>query len=103
MRAYYRLSTRSRWHYVPPRSRRSKAKRRGSGRTTSCFMRMPRRKWGDRVALEIKPQGDGRIMVDPFPFDEAPLLVTVPARVAEPQTWWQQAPWILKEFTFHRK
>ena len=75
----------------------------GLGDDHVVFHEVPRRSWEDRVSLELKPQGDGRIMADPFPFDEAPLLVTVPARVAEPHTWWQQAPWILKEFTFHRK
>ena len=55
------------------------------------FREVPRRNWKDRVPLKIKPLGDGRIMIDPYPFNEAPLTVSVPARVAEPYAWWRQA------------
>ena len=55
------------------------------------------------MSLEIQPLGDGRIMIDPYPFNEAPLTVSVPARVAEPHTWWQQGPRMLKQFTFLRE
>ena len=75
----------------------------GLGEDHIVFPEVARRSWGDRVSLEIKPLSDGRIMIDPYPFDEAPLTVTVPARVAEPHTWWQQVPRILKQFTFQRK
>ena len=74
----------------------------GLGEDHVVFPDVPRRSWEDRVSLEIKPQGDGRIMVDPYPFDEAPLTVSVPARVAQPHTWWRQAPWILRQFTLLR-
>ncbi len=74
----------------------------GFGEDDVVFPEVPRRSWEDRVSLEIKPLGDGRIMIAPYPFDETPLTVSVPARVAQPQTWWRQAPWILKEFTFSR-
>ena len=74
----------------------------GFGEDHVVFPEVPRRSWEDRVSVEIKPLGDGRIMIDPYPFDEASLTVSVPARVAQPQTWWHQAPWILKEFTFSR-
>ena len=74
----------------------------GFGEDHVVFPEVPRRSWEDRVSVEIKPLGDGRIMIDPYPFDEAPLTVSVPARVVQPQTWWRQAPWILKEFTFSR-
>ena len=53
--------------------------------------------------MEIKPLGDGRIMIDPYPFNKAPLTVSVSARVVDPHAGWPQAPWILKEFTFSRK
>ena len=75
----------------------------GLGEDHVVFHEVPRRSWEDRVSLEIKPLGDGRIMIDQYPFDESPLTVTVPARVAEPHTWWHQAPRILKQFTFLRK
>ena len=75
----------------------------GLGEDHVVFQEVPRRSWEDRVSLEIKPQGDGRITVDPYPFDEAPLTVSVPARVAQPHTWWRQAPWIMRQFTLLRK
>ena len=55
------------------------------------------------MSVEIKPLGDGRIMIDPYPLDEAPLTVSVTARVTEPHTWWRQAPTRLKQSTFVRK
>jgi hypothetical protein len=75
----------------------------GLGEDHVVFNEVPRRSWEDRVSLEIKPLGDGRIMIDQYPFDESPLTVTVPARVAEPHTSRHQVPWILKQFTFQRK
>ena len=74
----------------------------GFGEDHVVFPEVPRRSWEDRVSVEIKSLGDGRIMIDPYPFDETPLTVSVPARVAQPHTWWQHAPWILKEFAFSR-
>ena len=75
----------------------------GLGEDHVAFHEMPRRSWEDRVSLEIKPKGNGQIVIDPYPFDEMPLAVSVPAQVAEPHTWWHQAPGILKQFTFLRK
>ena len=75
----------------------------GLGEDHVVFHEVPRRSWEDRVSLEIKPLGDSGIMVDPYPFDEAPLTVSVPARVAQSHMWWRQAPWILKQFTLLRK
>ena len=75
----------------------------GLGEDHVVLHEVPRRSWEERVSVEIKPLGDGRITIDPYPFNEAPLTVSVPARVAEPHAWWPQAPWILKKFTFSRK
>lgn len=72
---------------------------RGLGEDHVVFRDVPRRSWADRVSIEVQPRGDGRLVVDPYPFDEAPLRISVPARVAEPHTWWRQAPCILKQFT----
>jgi hypothetical protein len=74
----------------------------GLGEDHVRFHEVPRRTWEDRVSVALKPLGDGRIVADPYPFDQAPLTVSVPARVVEPNTWWRQAPWILKQFTFLR-
>ena len=75
----------------------------GLGEDRVVFAEVPRRSWEDRVSLEIEPLGDGRIMIDQYPFDESPLTVTVPAREIEPHTSQHQAPWILKQFTFLHK
>ena len=75
----------------------------GLGEDHVVFEEVPRRSWEDRVSLELKPLGDGQIVIEPYPFDEAPLTVSVAARVAEPNTWWRQAPRLLKEFTYLRK
>ncbi len=75
----------------------------GLGEDHLVFHEVPRRSWADRISVEIKPLDDGRILIDPYPFDEAPLTVAVPARMVEPHTWWRQAPWILKRFTFLRE
>ena len=74
----------------------------GLGEDHVVFEDVPRRSWEDRVSLELKPLGDGQIVIEPYPFDEAPLTVSVAARVAEPNTWWRQAPRLLKEFTYLR-
>ena len=75
----------------------------GLGEDRVEFFEVPRRSWADRVTLEIMPLGNGRIVIDPYPFDEAPLTVTVPARVAEPHTWWRQVPWIQRQYEYQRK
>jgi hypothetical protein len=74
----------------------------GLGDDHVVFQNVPRRSWDDRVSLEIKPLGGGRSVIDPYPFDETPLTVAVPARVAEPHTWWRRAPWISNEYTYLR-
>lgn len=76
---------------------------RGLGEDHVVLADVPRRSWEERVSVEIKPLGDGQIMMDPYPFDEAPLTVSVPVRVVQPHAWWRHAPWMLKEFTFLRR
>ncbi len=75
----------------------------GLGEDHVVFQDVPRRSWEDRVSIELKPAGPGRIVIEPYPFDEAPLTVSVAARVAEPNTSWRQAPRVLKDFTYLRK
>ncbi len=76
---------------------------RGLGEDHLVFHEVPRRTWQDRVSVEVKPLGDGRIAIAPYPFDQEPLTVSVLARVVEPNTWWRQAPWVLKQFTYFRR
>ncbi len=75
----------------------------GLGEDHVVFEDVPRRSWEDRVSIELKPAGDGQIVIEPYPFDEAPLTISVAARVAEPNTSWRQAPRVLKDFTYLRK
>jgi len=72
----------------------------GLGGDHVSFHDVPRSNWEDRVSITLNPRGDGRIVVDPYPFGQAPLTVSVPARVVEQNIWWRQAPWVLKRFTF---
>ncbi|MFM1767492.1 MAG: hypothetical protein RJA22_21 [Verrucomicrobiota bacterium] len=70
---------------------------RGLGADAFALHDVPRSGWQDRVTIEVTPRGQGRIELDPYPFDLDPLPVLVPARViplpaAKPehfQTWWQ--------------
>ena len=58
---------------------------------------VPRRSWMDRVTIQVTPVGQGRIELDPYPFDLDPLPVLLPARVIplpvekpDPfHAWWQ--------------
>jgi hypothetical protein len=42
---------------------------------------VPRGGWDDRVTVSVSPPSGGRIAIEPYPFDEDPLPVFVPARV----------------------
>lgn len=69
---------------------------------------IPRRSWEDRVAIELTPSRDRRIVCRPYPFDLDPLPVSIRGRVlplpAERpfhfQSWWQSLPrqWIQFEY-----
>ena len=72
---------------------------RGLGEDYIVFEEVPRRSWEDRVRIALRPQGSGRIQVDPFPFDESPLAVSVPARLARAGDDWRSAPWKLRHYT----
>jgi hypothetical protein len=78
----------------------------GLGQDEVRLLEVPRRSWDDRVSLALRPLGEGRIQVSPFPFDLDPLPVTVPARsVRKPpkspqdwHTWWHAQPLELLRF-----
>jgi hypothetical protein len=61
---------------------------------------VPRRNWEDRVTIQVRPTGDGNIVMDPYPFDLDPLPVSIAARIFEHppkhpderQSWWQAQP-----------
>ena len=60
----------------------------------------PRTSWNDRIAVSVRPAGERRVAIDPFPFDLDPLTVTLRARILKPdvrpaadfQTWWHARP-----------
>jgi hypothetical protein len=70
---------------------------------------VPRRGWSDRVRIQIRPEGNRRIAVSPYPFDEEPLQVPLKTREvrksddSQPRDGgvkWQNAPSdIFFEFT----
>jgi len=80
---------------IPP----VEGKAKGLGEDHVVFHEVPRRSWADRVSIEVKPLGAGRIGIDPYPFDAAPLTLSVPARVVDAHAWWRQAPIVVKQFT----
>lgn len=74
---------------------------RGLGRDEMTWANVPRRHWDDRVEMRIVPRGDGCVAVDPFPFGEAPLDVSVPARRVQ-SGWWRASGWELLRFRLQR-
>ena len=60
---------------------------------------VPRKDLSDRVTIRVTPHGNGRLELDPYPFDVDPLPVVLPARVAQLpadkpahlQSWWNAA------------
>jgi len=74
----------------------------GLGEDNVLFEDVPRQNWRDRVSIEFKPLGGGRIAVHPYPFRTSSLTLSVPSRVVEPHADWRQASWTLKQFTFLR-
>ena len=89
---------------IPPLSGEAK----GPGEDPFDLLEVPRESWLDRVTIEVRPVGDRRIALKPYPFDEDPLRVVVPVRIIDSvtkrsgafHTWWhsQQAQWIPFEF-----
>jgi hypothetical protein len=72
----------------------------GLGEDRVVFDHVPRKNWADRVSIRMDPAGSGRIHVEPYPFDIAPLTVGVPVRIVTTQIWWREAPLTMKQFTF---
>ncbi|MFN3159457.1 MAG: DUF3891 family protein [Rubinisphaera brasiliensis] len=54
---------------------------RGPGKSAFSLPDTPRQSWEDRVEIDVRPFGDGRILCDPYPFDLDPLPVFVPMRI----------------------
>ena len=79
---------------------------RGMGNDAFELRDVPRAGWEERVTITVTPLGDGRIALDPYPFDCDPLPLLVPAVAVtvpfEPPTafasWWQSQP--LQPLTF---
>ena len=71
---------------------------------------IPRASWNDRVSLRVRPAGESRVAIDPYPFDQDPLAVTLRARILDPEirapddfhTWWHALPRREVQFRFVR-
>ncbi len=69
---------------------------------------IPRKNWNDRISLTIRPAGQRQITIDPYPFDQDPLPITLRARVLAPDTrapnnfhsWWHAIPGTDLRFEF---
>jgi hypothetical protein len=78
------------------------------GDTSLQLEGIPRRSWQDRVALELTPGADRRIVCRPYPFDVDPLPVSIRGRVlpwpverpAHFQSWWHVLPRRLIRFSY---
>lgn len=62
---------------IPP----NKGEAKGLGEDEFDLLEVPRKGWQDRVKIKIKPQGQKRIVCEPYPFNIDPLPVFVPARI----------------------
>jgi hypothetical protein len=53
------------------------------------LLEVPRVSWDDRVLLDVRPDSPSRVRIDPYPFDQDPLPVSIPAFLVEPHAWRQ--------------
>lgn len=52
----------------------------GLGRDAVTLHNVPRRNWDDRVDIAMRPVGEGRMALDPYPFDREALVVAIPQK-----------------------
>ncbi len=76
---------------------------RGLGEDAFDLCDVPRRNWDDRVRMELRPSGEGRITCQPYPFDDDPLPVFMPARILDlsrQPVHWRKEPrrWLRFEY-----
>ena len=72
----------------------------GLGNDDFSLIGVPRAGWDDLVDISVRALGDNRLALDPFPFDEAELKVSVPAKILpagvtteQPiHSWWHSVP-----------
>jgi len=85
---------------VPPVTGKSA----GMGADAIDLLEVPRKSWRDRVTIQVRPIGERQLTLDPYPFAEERIKVTVPVRVIDderpPETpvevWWRgQQPELL--------
>ena len=89
---------------IPARSGEAK----GLGEDEFELRDVPRRSWNDRVTVQVKPMDERRIVLNPYPFDQDPLTVSVLARVFDLpadrsghfQTWWHSKPLEVIQFQY---
>lgn len=84
---------------------------RGLGEDAFDLLDVPRADWEDRVTIAVRPAGERRVTLDPYPFALNPLRVVVPARVVDPASknggpfhaWWHALQPQQVEFEFRAK
>ncbi len=89
---------------IPARSGETK----GLGEDEFELRDVPRRSWNDRVTVQVTPMDERRNVLNPYPFDQDPLTVSVHARVfdlpadssGQFQTWWHAQPLEVIEFQY---
>jgi hypothetical protein len=72
----------------------------GLGNDDFSLNGVPRAGWDDLVDIRVRALGDNRLVLDPFPFDEAELRVSVPAKILPAgviteqaiHSWWHSLP-----------
>jgi hypothetical protein len=72
----------------------------GLGNDDFSLIGVPRAGWDDLVDISVRALGDNRLALDPFPFDETELKVSVPAKILpagvtteQPiHSWWHSVP-----------
>lgn len=76
----------------------------GMGADAIDLLEVPRNSWQDRVTIHVRPVGERQLTLDPYPFVEERLKVTVPVRIIDDERpaetpgeiWWRgQQPELL--------
>ena len=64
------------------------------GKQEAAMDGIPRRGWDDRVSLALSPLGHKRIAIAPYPFDQDPLTLLIPGRLAARQPYASQTDFL---------
>jgi hypothetical protein len=56
------------------------------------LLEVPRQSWDSRVTMNVRPAAGDRVVVEPYPFDQDPLPIAVPALRVKPHAWRAAGP-----------